>query len=277
MKSSYMNQEKELQDNGIDYYCEISGGTKKIYIEDDPKPIVIRESFDLKGVDLSLISMVKRDAKKFLEEKGEISVSSGDVRYIDFNMNIPCGQYTDVAEFDLNSAYWELAKYHGFISDKTYNFAKKKTKKGEPLISKKGRLVALGSIATSTMSYRYVKGKYEDLDEKRLPTSGMFFTCAKEVADQMTRAMDTFGNDLFFYYVDAIFCTRKVSPDMCQFIEDDGMKLKYVPLEYINIMPAKAEAKIEGGKVKPYTRFSLKQKKYSEIQVQRKIEKIWQS
>ena len=121
--------------------------------------------------------------------------------YID-KANIKRGQTLkgEFTEIDLTQAYWNLAFINKIISEKTYLFA------NNPKISKKARLIALGTLAKRVRSIKFNGEMYEGVPiENEAETARLFYFCCMEVSKFMQDLKQMAGADFLFYWVDAIF------------------------------------------------------------------------
>lgn len=118
------------------------------------------------------------------------------------------GSTTDCVEVDIDSAYWEAAYKLKIISGRIYRYGK--------TVPKKIRLIALGTLAKRTTIYKF-DGKKLIKDRIELDKETEYFwnMICKSVSDIMTTVSASLDEkDYYFYWVDAIFVSKKVEQEV---------------------------------------------------------------
>lgn len=162
-----------------------------------------------------------RKVKNYVE-KSQIAVkfchqllTTEDIKYIDMQRFEDGTEFDDVYEIDIDQAYWKTAKMLDIISEKIFEEGSKYNI--EPGLSevdikrrKMVRLIALGSLAKKTKTYRF-KGKKiillpETKTDKAKQTENVWYTICKRVSDCMQEAKKAVNpSDYVMYWVDGIY------------------------------------------------------------------------
>lgn len=172
--------------------------------------------------ELFIFKMVQANAKK-VKDNFPI-LDSEDVNYIlysDSMGTIP--EYNDFLEFDIKSCYAAAALEMGIIDEKTYNRLKD--------LSKRARLMAIGSLAKKQTEIRYVNGQPQEPEPKPAPLRHLFFNIAKFVGERMIKIMSEVPSALFFW-VDAIFAPKEEAEKILSLI---GYECTVKPIKKIKI------------------------------------------
>lgn len=161
--------------------------------------------------------------KKFSENCGlpKQVFTRSDITYFEFNRLKP-GVYRNVAEFDVNKAYWELARRLGYINEEIY-------KKGLE-VSKMARLVALGSMATNKRVYHFNGQCFEDHKEEQVNpvTRSYFFHVSKQLDSIMKDIFSSIpGDRKYFYWVDAFFVDKDIEHLVKEGLENHDLEYKH--------------------------------------------------
>ena len=189
-------------------YIEVPQFGKKYYIG----------ASGLKRRELSFISSVRRYAEGI--GKPRLPFTSDDIRYLRFNERIP-PEVTNIVEIDVNSAYWNIAYQEGYISKKLYEKGNdRKT------ISKRARLVALGSMASVRKEYEFDGNtmKFSGYLVNNV-TRSYFFDIAKKLDDLMSDCFDNVNG--YFYWVDAFFVPIEYGDFCYNYMEDNNLQCKF--------------------------------------------------
>jgi hypothetical protein len=130
----------------------------------------------------------------------------------------------NLIEIDIVSAYFTAAIKLGYLteSDKTLidEAGKKYGLKTSEI--KKAKLMALGSTATRKEIFEYIEGAYQHRDLVIKETEPVFFHLAYEIDQLMHRIADKFGNNFFFFWVDAVFVSVDIAEQVKEFIKSSG-------------------------------------------------------
>lgn len=121
-----------------------------------------------------------------------------------------------LVQIDINSAYWNSAKALGLISQKTYNEGK--------LVRKIVRLIAVGSIARTKMTYFFDGKKIERVGEEQNEERNAFFEIAEHTDSVMSSIFET--GHVLFYWVDAFFVLPENAEHICLLLESVGLEYK---------------------------------------------------
>lgn len=146
-----------------------------------------------------LFKRVKSEALQVVDNYAEIG--SSEVKYCIYNKSLTewKGQ-EEIFEIDINAAYPTAARNMGIITGDTYN------KLMSEKVSKKVRLIAIGSLASRKKITKYEKGQQVgEPDKPKNPTRKLFFHISKTIGQHMFNVMQQVPECLF-YWVDAIFC-----------------------------------------------------------------------
>lgn len=123
-----------------------------------------------------------------------------DVLYMEADPGLVGKTFDNVVEIDIDQAYWETAYQLGVISEDLYSIG------SSDEISKRGRMVCLGSLAKKVNHYSF-KGKQlikQDI-ERSEETENIWFTICKRVSDVMLEITEKIGPDYIFFWVDGIY------------------------------------------------------------------------
>lgn len=127
------------------------------------------------------------------------------------------GTYSGYTELDVTGAYWSVARNLGVISEDIYRLSEQRDESGKLVISKRARLMALGSLAARKDVYHF-DGRERKLvevrEDKRL--ASMFFHIARVVGECMTEIYQQC--DCLGFWVDA--CIVRNFPDNIEQAED---------------------------------------------------------
>lgn len=217
--SQFLNRIKK---NKQPFILEQTTFTKKIYYGADV--FTQTEKGGVNQKELFLFKMVQRDCEKILVP----NMKSEDISYVarGFKKEV---QYTnDLHEIDLSSAYWEVARKKGYISEVTY-------KRGLE-VSKQTRLMSLGSLATVKVYQTWDTEKFtSNIVPKK--TAGIFFDIANEISSIMLRCSYLVKEqNYFFYWCDAIFFKgERERVRIESFLKSESVKFSHYNLDRIKI------------------------------------------
>lgn len=209
--SEFTPFKNNLIERGASFYVKETNFTKIIEIPTKKGKKRVKfcdEESDNYG--FKLMNYAKADALKFLKESKEGKTSykgfNKESAHIDFfrfygeDRKIVKGYKVDIV-----SAYWSLAINEGIISDKTINYFNKN--KGNFVSSKKARLKALGSLATTKIEYRYTNGVRDG--EVTLnyvkETKELYLWICEKIAEVMKAVASIFNKNIIYYYWDCLF------------------------------------------------------------------------
>jgi len=226
--------EEYLKGSGCKYRLEFTNNTSVIFF-DGSKYILSDEL--LLPYELRFIQSVKKYSEKLNIELPDFIASR--IEYFSTG-NIRNGVYYDVCEVDINSAYWEAAAKNNFISNDIYLKGVNKFPGQKDKISKKCRLIALGSLATvktivdfDGSDYKYVSTK------KNNKTRKYFFKCALDISKVMKDAINESGGSVLFHWCDAIFIHANYVDSVMSFFNERGYSVKVKKLNCIHVKGSK--------------------------------------
>lgn len=210
--------------SGENFTLQKTASTAKIIFQNGKILKLTDTSTPLNFWELNLISSVKRFNNK------TVYPISHKPAYINIEKTINVEKTIDnCIEIDLNAAYWNKALQLGYIDKNIYD------KASYSKISKKARLIALGSLAKTTYFYNGENGILTLSGKQRELTAGIFFHIAHEVSiDILTIAYSL--KTFIFYWVDAIFLREKEFKKASDLISIFGYEYKYYICEKIEII-----------------------------------------
>lgn len=206
-----------LNKNKIPYLIELTNNTMVIKVEQLNKKYIVSDA-GLKLTELGFIRMVKSRAEK--NNRLFPKVKRNEIDYYRFK-DLKAGHYKDIVEIDLNKAYWEIAYRESIIDLETYKKGKGKN------VSKRSRLVALGSLATIKTIFEFDGERHELIEIKASEhTRNYFFHVSKKVDYIMKNVKASIPEEQFyFFWVDAFFISKKAALKV-------GMEIKKFNLDY---------------------------------------------
>jgi len=123
-----------------------------------------------------------------------------DIVYMETRTDLKNQTLTDIVEIDIDQAYWDTALQLGVLNEKLYAMGLSEE------ISKRARLVALGSLAKKVYHYRFQGRQMISSDiERSEETENIWFTICKRVSDVMLEIAQAVGDDYIFFWVDGIY------------------------------------------------------------------------
>lgn len=188
---------------------------------------------------LSLISAVRNDATRFVEQGGLTRES-----YVDFFKMINLPKSSEIiCKVDVRAAYWCAALQSSIISGKTDTMHKtlfalptdvepnerikihgEYTTIGDRYnkISKQSRLKALGSLATTKMIQQYSNGLTDGLPEiHEQPTRHVYIEICRMI-DELMKLCASEVDGCIYYYWDCVFIRKKFTPLAVEFFKSKG-------------------------------------------------------
>lgn len=190
--------------------------TKKI--KENNKSIIFNEGGINDTILLPLINKVRNDAKSYKLKNNRNEIIDYFRLYFDPNEFV-------CVKIDLSSAYWTAALKMGVISDNTNDFFNKQFQNKSKEYTKKARLKALGSIATTKLKEKYEKGILIESSIKTEGTKDIYIQINKEIDNLMKNATSYFETSVYYYF-DCIFCAKKQENDVIEFFKQYGYKSK---------------------------------------------------
>lgn len=207
---------ESLYDLKIPFTASISNNTDitKVYSGTPNAVEYVRQASKMDNKTLQLIRQVKSHADK--QPPPPVEYTSADIKYIKFFIEKQKETFFDIFEIDINSAYWHIAYRLGYISKKIFELGNDREK--TPKIS---RLIALGSMATSTRLYKYEGGNSPILkigDKTNYKTRFMYFHICKTLDQIIEDCIEKYGySNFLFYWVDAVFVKKEAAGEIQEF------------------------------------------------------------
>lgn len=133
------------------------------------------------------------------------------------------GNYGELVEIDISSAFWDTAYKEGIISDRTFI-------RGES-VAKDVRLIAFGSAAAVRRSFVFDGEKYsESMEESSVWGRRAYFYVASKITALMRSICDDIPGKAYLFWVDAIICSSEYKDFICKriFSENFAMKAKHL-------------------------------------------------
>lgn len=232
-----------LQTSFYDDFCSILHSEKKPYtasVSRNRREIIIGKDvyiFSDSEIPPSSLNFIKQTKKQIIsagEKIGKI-IHPEDVQFYKVAAYNNYKRVTkDVVEIDISKAYWTAAYKLGYVDNSLF-------KKGLE-VDKLSRLVAVGAAAVTKWHISFDGEQFDGIKEDFNPFGrSAFFHICKEVSRVMTLAAGDFAH---LFWVDAIFCSAKDAPFVCQVFDSEGYEYKYK-----NIIWAKYESSETGLKL----------------------------
>jgi hypothetical protein len=190
---------------------------------------------------LSLINMVRKNAVEYAENTSYEKRNE----YIHFFDLFKKPKSDEVIwKVDIKSAYWLSALKKGVITEitnqKLYDIYKEVPEHLDPVKQiKKARLKALGSLATTKVTYNWIKGVRQPTNPEDViteKTKDIYMDICRDV-DRLMRDCVNENHSVIYYYWDCIFVPRDTAQGVLDFFKKreyavsiDETKLTYVPL-----------------------------------------------
>lgn len=223
---------KSLILSKIKHTVQYTGASTKIIFEDGKK--VVFTSAELAPKELAFVSMARADVignSKLirLPERNPVFSHIYNWRKL--------GDNGDMAEIDINSAFWLTAYLEGILSDRIFRL-------GES-VRKEVRLIAFGSAAAVRRSFYFDGERYADAKEE-INEDGRraYFYVASKVTAMLRGICDEIPGEAALYWVDAIVCTVPYCEYVQRRIFEHGYAFKTKHLIDCNFRVTKEKEKI---------------------------------
>ena len=239
----------------------------KFYLSNNP---VLDMQTKLLNHELGMIKNIKDFAiKKYYENRFIYKDRIDQKLYIGNNFDIfQSFESDDIFEIDINSAYPTTALNLGLMSETNYNkFFEKETNvshiarkfkiknlykdnsyfSGDTVLkySKKCRLISLGSLATKKETDIYKKGILtETITDYDREIANIFYTIAFETGMKMLEITKKYNEEVYFWWVDAIFCKGSVVSEIVKDFNDFGYNVKVKKCSRINYNSISKQANV---------------------------------
>jgi hypothetical protein len=276
MKSFFIDEKRDFEEVRTSNSRFLQIGKSKYYLSSNVKK---DSATQLKLHELKLLQDVKKEMLSNYEKVGPFQDVRDMKLYIGSKMDLDKSFDTeDIWEVDMTAAYPTQAKILGLISQDSFDkffevesdrmHVQRKRKIREKYsdgsyfsgggclrYSKKCRLISLGSLATKKEITYYKSGLYSH--EETIydgEQANIFYTLAFEVGrTMMDIAKDIEG--VYFWWVDAIFCTGKAKDKVVDSLQSKGYGVKVNKLECISFDSRSKKAEIvkdNTGEIHPY-------------------------
>ncbi len=219
LKKLHYKFELHVNNNSLTLY----DGTFTYYTSD----AIDKEEEDISLNHINFIASVKSHVRmKIRDGKLTPGKMKHKISYFDTG-NRRHGSTTDCVEVDIDSAYWETAYKLKVISGRIYRYGK--------TVPKKIRLIALGTLAKRTTIYKFDgKTLVKDKIEVDKETEYFWNLICKSVSDVMTTIGASIDDkNYYFYWVDAIFVSKKSEQEVKDIFSKLGYAYKTKPLKKI--------------------------------------------
>jgi len=188
--------------------------------------VIISDEF-LSGKELAFVKSVKKEIEGRVSRGEAETIDPDAVKYFRFG-KYPPGIYENVLELDINSAYWKTAHDLKIISPETYQ--------NGLTVTKRARLVALGSIASVKHIYQFDGVELNFCETKEnLETRGYFFKIADTVSRIILDFIEQNPDAVFFFWVDALFIKSEIKNECLDFFRSKGYEMKQKPIDKMTI------------------------------------------
>lgn len=222
---------KSLKRKEFDFEVSKTSYTRKI--RHQGKTIFFNEDGGSDMQALSLINMVRNNAKKFL---GSTSFQERDT-YIHFSELINKPKSDEVIwKIDIRSAYWNMALKRGIIEEVTNKKLLELFEYEPAEMMKKARLKALGSLATKKTTQIYQKGKLVDEKFSKEKTRELYMDICRDVDALMRDCINENGRAVFYYW-DCVFIPDGFEAGVIKYFKDRkyDVSVETTKLEFVTI------------------------------------------
>lgn len=199
----------------------------------------VRNRSDFPPNELWFIGAVKEEILRNQLHKGirnyfKKEGSESKIKYFYFNKRFKPGDVlTGLMEVDMKSAYFEMARHMGLISDKLYERCINPKPPLKP-ISKQSRLAAIGSLARKRYVIEFDGTKQVEFPpERQTETEYLWNTICYRVGKIMARVAKKCGPDFVFFWVDAMFIRPEAVAMVKKMFKDAGFEFSVDPVKSI--------------------------------------------
>ena len=202
----YERYKKNLMDRGEDFLMESTTYTRKIVRDDSI--VMFNESGepDFKG--LILLNKVRRDGKKYMEK--DCLIRSSYINFFDMIEKPTTNKL--IHKIDIRSAYWNYSRKVDLVSPETHGSFLDLYKDEPNKVSKRARLRALGSLATTKYSVQFENGKpnYDTEETFTQPTKPVYMEVCRNIDDVMKECAEQVPGCIYYYW-DCMFVNAEFS------------------------------------------------------------------
>lgn len=202
-KKSLIDFRADFTVTETNYTKNLKTGKQRVFFSDDKKDFL----------ELKLMNLTKRDAKKYCEENQLDKITESQIDWYKYTENAnsifkrnSINGYLEVYKLDLSGAYWVQAINLGVLSKETIDFFndnKDKFING----AKQARLKALGSCATRKLISEYKNGRL--VGNPRLSFDevlrNLYLNICRDVDNVMKSICLKFHKNTIYYYWDCVF------------------------------------------------------------------------
>jgi len=225
LHTSYLQFIERLKKRGTPYYVRY--GTECVEVIVDEINFFFKKEKRFPIHFLYLFALVRKEARDWVGDKTKIDLPK-ESPSVCYNYDFHLGK-DKIVGFDLNHAYWRIAKNYGIIKESTYEKALKPEAKAI-------RLAALSTMGRSKV-YEYYKGGEVRDDKKHITQSDKLLMDTYRLIrlscfDMMREASELLGNDFDCWKTDCIYFrdTPNNRDIMHEYFNSKG--LTYKLLEY---------------------------------------------
>lgn len=229
----YPNKLLQLKKDKRDFDLIATTYTKKIVTHDSIYFFNDEGKDDNKN--LLLISAVRNDAKKFLENNNLERFYKNKTDF--FGMLDVIDSKKVIKKVDFKSAYWIYAMKMGVISNETNEKFLKWYEGIDSFYAKQSRLKALGSLATTKLHTVFEKGKYKfTFPPISEPTKNLYMGICDGI-DRMMKDVNYNIPGCVYYYWDCMFIEEEFEKEAVEFIRNKGydVSIEETKLEFITL------------------------------------------
>lgn len=204
------------------YTClmQTNNGEVSIYLKESVRNVKAFIGFNLIKKDIAARELVAPE------------IPRDELRYFKFSIPDRLKQSKrTVYKIDIKSAYANVLKNHGIISDKTHGYICKQLKKED-------RLAAVGMLASKKHILDYnEKDEATGYDFIESPLSNFFYFCVWQTGELMERCRELIGADFLFYWVDGIyFENKKHAAVLTGFLKKQGYNCSFDELRDFTVV-----------------------------------------
>ncbi len=234
-KKDFEEYKKELMEDGDPFVLHENNNSKALFhdvFKVETSDAIENDEF-ISRKDLKFIGDVKKHVQDRIDSKKLIprtrKLKKLNITFFDPGTRRR-GSTTDCVEIDIDSAYWDTAYKLSppIISERLWRKGNRKPKKI--------RLMALGVLAKFTTIYEFDGKTLEKTGEEINRKTEYFWNLVcKNVSDVMTTLSAGVDSDYYyFYWVDAIFVSKKAESQVCEMLSAMGYKYKIKNIKKIS-------------------------------------------
>ena len=169
------------------------------------------------------------------------NVNKEAVKYFDSSDTIEkLGDYFQLYNIDLKSAYLKILFNNYFIQKKTFDYIMSFTKKE--------RLVCVGMLASSKRKFYFIEGENTGHEILKKNTEGLFYYCVQETYKIIDNIKQLIGNDFVFSWVDSVYFLNIENKEKIEsYLKSINFENSFKVLENVNLIKKKNSYLIKYG------------------------------